>query len=94
MTQIYIIKMVKYPEQKSICLNQTQYEDFLEVTEKCKLESYSPECFSLVTVETLNNNYIYKDNMMSCEEAIKITSLAFYIHLSKLRESIKINILK
>lgn len=94
MTQIYIIKMIKYPEQKSICLNQAQYEDFIEVTEQYSTDSYPEECFSLVTVETLNNNYYYKNTTLTCEEATKKTSLAMHLHLTILKETIKINLLK
>lgn len=88
MTQIYIIRMVQHPETKSICMNQEQYNDFLHVTENCDMSCYPQECFSIVTVEALNDVFIYKEQTISCEDAVKITSLAMHIRVTDLKDSI------
>ena len=94
MTQIYIIRMVKHPEEKPICLNQKQYDDFIKVVDSCNMESYESECFKIATVETLNGVYYYDTKILTCEEAIKVTSLAMHIHITSLKDSIRLNILK
>lgn len=92
MVQIYIIKMVASPEVKSICLNQQQYDDLLEIAEGCNPETYPEECLKIVTVETLNNCYFYRETVLSCDEAIIKTSLAMHINITNLRTQIKNNL--
>lgn len=93
MVQIYIIKMVASPEVKSICLNQQQYDDLLDTAEDCNPEAYPEECLKIVTVETLNECYYYRETILTCEQAIIKTSLAMHINITNLKEQIKKNLL-
>ena len=89
MVQIYIIKLIQHPDVKSICLNQQQYDDLLCVTEKCDTSHYVEACFNITTVETLNNKYFFKQTILTCEQANRITSLAMYIHTTTLKTNIQ-----
>lgn len=81
--------MVKNPELKAICLNQEQYNDLLDTVESCNESDYAEECCKLVTVETFNDIYIYRETTLTCEEAIVRTSLAFHVNITQVENIIK-----
>ena len=89
MVQIYIIKMVKSPELKAICLNQQQYDELLEIVDGHNEKDYPEECCKLVTVETFSDAYIYKETVITYEQAVIKTSLALHVNITQLEVDIR-----
>ena len=89
MTQFYIIRMIKIPDAKNICLNQEQYDELISILKKKDIESSRQIHEVSVRVETLNDRYCCRGKDVSCDEASYRASLAMHMHIEKLHATIR-----
>lgn len=88
--QTYYIHFDANPNENPIIMNQQQYDMLLSVCDMCcsKEIETKPETQN-ITLRSNTQTYIFKNQIITEQEAIYLTELALHINIRRLTISIK-----